>query len=95
MSQSNDDLNAINFEEMIKHAEFKLLRLRREAVWQRLISGCSVSDENILAVGMEPRLVRRCAELSACTPTPEEWNQFHNFIDSINHNDLITQSHIL
>lgn len=95
MTQGSGDRNGINFEEMIQTAEFKILRLRREGVWQRLISGCTVSDEDILAVGMEPKLVRRCAELKACEPTPEEWNRFHEFIDGINYNHLIAQSRIL
>lgn len=90
MTQHTGDRKTVNFEEMVETAEFKRLRLRRETLWQRLISGCSVSDEDILAVGMEPRLVRRCAELKASTPTPEEWKQFHNFIDGISYSHLIT-----
>lgn len=89
MSQYSGDRGTIDFEEMRKAAEFKMLSCRREGVWQRLLSGCSVSDEDILAVGMEPGLVRRCAELKACETTSEEWKQFHQFIDSINYKELV------
>lgn len=95
MTQGSGDRNTVNFEEMVKTAEFKLLRLRRESVWQRLISDITVSDDDILAVGMEPRLVRRCAKLKACEPTPEDWKRFHDFIDNIEPEQLIAQSHIL
>lgn len=90
MTKNNGDHIENKILECRRKAENKILECRRKAVWQRLIYGCTVSDEEILAVDMEPRLVRRCAELEACSPTPEEWIKLHKFISGITYEQLTT-----